>query len=141
MPISFHCPACNASRSAHEMLAGRKVRCPSCDDLVPVPVGAFDEDGIATVAIDPSEADGTGAVMLEAFDTDPVEVTEVIEPEPPPVGGGGEPPEVPAGRPLEEDEPSPGIKRKGKIEETEMDMTPMVDVTFLLLIFFMVTAA
>ena len=30
---------------------------------------------------------------------------------------------------------------KGKREEEEMDMTPMVDVTFLLLIFFMVTAA
>jgi biopolymer transport protein ExbD len=31
--------------------------------------------------------------------------------------------------------------RKTESEETEMDMTPMVDVTFLLLIFFMVTAA
>ena len=30
---------------------------------------------------------------------------------------------------------------KSKREESEMDMTPMVDVTFLLLIFFMVTAA
>ena len=30
---------------------------------------------------------------------------------------------------------------KRELEETEMDMTPMVDVTFLLLIFFMVTAA
>jgi biopolymer transport protein ExbD len=30
---------------------------------------------------------------------------------------------------------------KRDLEETEMDMTPMVDVTFLLLIFFMVTAA
>lgn len=31
--------------------------------------------------------------------------------------------------------------RKEKREDPEMDMTPMVDVTFLLLIFFMVTAA
>jgi biopolymer transport protein ExbD len=31
--------------------------------------------------------------------------------------------------------------RSGSRDETEMDMTPMVDVTFLLLIFFMVTAA
>jgi len=31
--------------------------------------------------------------------------------------------------------------RKEKAEQPEMDMTPMVDVTFLLLIFFMVTAA
>lgn len=31
--------------------------------------------------------------------------------------------------------------KRGKREEAEMDMTPMVDVTFLLLIFFMVTAS
>ena len=31
--------------------------------------------------------------------------------------------------------------KKEKAEQPEMDMTPMVDVTFLLLIFFMVTAA
>ena len=33
------------------------------------------------------------------------------------------------------------FRRKEKTEDAEMDMTPMVDVTFLLLIFFMVTAA
>lgn len=33
------------------------------------------------------------------------------------------------------------FRRGGKTEEDELDMTPMVDVTFLLLIFFMVTAA
>jgi biopolymer transport protein ExbD len=43
--------------------------------------------------------------------------------------GGGEPPAVNFGR--------GGMDR----EDTDMDMTPMVDVTFLLLIFFMVTAA
>jgi len=40
---------------------------------------------------------------------------------------------------------NPGTLRprlfKGKREEAEMDMTPMVDVVFLLLIFFMITAA
>ena len=33
------------------------------------------------------------------------------------------------------------FRTKGQSEEDELDMTPMVDVTFLLLIFFMVTAA
>ena len=33
------------------------------------------------------------------------------------------------------------FRAEGRVEEAEMDMTPMVDVTFLLLIFFMVTAA
>lgn len=40
----------------------------------------------------------------------------------------------------EEVEPEIGYAKKGVIED-ELDMTPMVDVTFLLLIFFMVTAS
>lgn len=40
----------------------------------------------------------------------------------------------------EEIEPEVGYAKKGVIED-ELDMTPMVDVTFLLLIFFMVTAS
>ena len=43
----------------------------------------------------------------------------------------------------EEDDPDPMVTFGGKSdrEEDELDMTPMVDVTFLLLIFFMVTAS
>jgi biopolymer transport protein ExbD len=140
MPISFHCPSCNATRSAHEVLAGRKVRCPSCDELVEVPADVpVDDDGTSTVAIAPIEDDGSKTVMLEAIESDPIEVTEILEPPPVVPGGTG----YGGGADLlaEEDEEPPGIKRKGNIEETEMDMTPMVDVTFLLLIFFMVTAA
>jgi biopolymer transport protein ExbD len=44
--------------------------------------------------------------------------------------------------PAEEDVVASGeFRKKRKYVEAEMDMTPMVDVTFLLLIFFMVTAA
>lgn len=35
---------------------------------------------------------------------------------------------------------SGGIGKKRKVEEAELDITPMIDVTFLLLIFFMVTS-
>ena len=41
----------------------------------------------------------------------------------------------------EEEEPPVSFGKKEKIPEDELDMTPMVDVTFLLLIFFMVTAS
>lgn len=41
----------------------------------------------------------------------------------------------------EEEEPAVSFGKKEKIPEDELDMTPMVDVTFLLLIFFMVTAS
>jgi biopolymer transport protein ExbD len=38
-------------------------------------------------------------------------------------------------------EPASAFRKHREVVEAEMDMTPMVDVTFLLLIFFMVTAA
>lgn len=41
----------------------------------------------------------------------------------------------------EDDDPDISFGEKGIREEDELDMTPMVDVTFLLLIFFMVTAS
>lgn len=41
----------------------------------------------------------------------------------------------------DEQEPPVSFGKKEKIPEDELDMTPMVDVTFLLLIFFMVTAS
>ena len=44
-------------------------------------------------------------------------------------------------RPSEELEDEPVALPASRNEDTEMDMTPMVDVTFLLLIFFMITAA
>ena len=40
-----------------------------------------------------------------------------------------------------DEEPAVSFGKKEKIPEDELDMTPMVDVTFLLLIFFMVTAS
>lgn len=43
--------------------------------------------------------------------------------------------------PEEEEEPLVSFSNKEPIPEDELDMTPMVDVTFLLLIFFMVTAS
>lgn len=43
--------------------------------------------------------------------------------------------------PEEEEEPLLSFSNKEPIPEDELDMTPMVDVTFLLLIFFMVTAS
>ncbi len=45
--------------------------------------------------------------------------------------------------PDDEVDPDPGLNftKKGEEQEDGMDMTPMVDVTFLLLIFFMVTAS
>lgn len=69
----------------------------------------------------------------------------------PPAAGTATPPDAPASppvatappgptKPAAEDEPET-IQLKGRLQDSEMDMTPMVDIVFQLLIFFMVTAA
>jgi len=88
-------------------------------------------------------------VMLESIDSvhggtsEPIEVTDVIDEPPrqtggpPGTGGRAKDPALDFG----DEAGRPEVKTKRQLEETELDMTPMVDVTFLLLIFFMVTAA
>lgn len=90
---------------------------------------------------------GFGKDALTTQMHDPTRVPEKSSsPPPPPIdnddsgrGGGGSW----KGFDQEEPDPEPSINFGAgkKIEEDELDMTPMVDVTFLLLIFFMVTAS
>jgi biopolymer transport protein ExbD len=143
MSVSFKCPACHATISGSESIAGRKVRCPECDEMVSVPADlkSSQADGTGTVYLNPSNvSDPRETVMLEAMDViepaavpplvaSPVAAVQPIQVPPPP----SPPADV-------EPDPEP-MEPGGALEETEMDMTPMVDVTFLLLIFFMVTAS
>ncbi|MFV1965224.1 MAG: ExbD/TolR family protein [Pirellulaceae bacterium] len=95
----------------------------------------------------PDDASSGDTVLLEVVEVteavereEPWDVSEAIDDEPaaPPMIRRSEPkPDKPADEPV----PDTPIIKKREPEETEMDMTPMVDVTFLLLIFFMVTAA
>lgn len=77
---------------------------------------------------------------LEAIPESPLgEVVEVVELEEPPISP---PEEVPGDGSGDGDEQSPPrLKSKRVLQETEMDMTSMIDVTFLLLIFFTITAS
>ncbi|MEO1614483.1 MAG: biopolymer transporter ExbD [Planctomycetota bacterium] len=142
MPISVTCLQCGAINKVNESLAGRRVRCPECDTVNHVPEldfgsgppplpGADDEVSVEAVEV---EAVEVAAVEAEAI---PVEVEAHTEP----VSSG----DLERSEDLiqdddDDDDFADEFKRK-KREEEELDMTPMVDVTFLLLIFFMVTAA
>ena len=117
------------------MLAGRRVRCPECDTLVEVaateePIQEHDDP----VLLEPIEMKSGDTVMLEAVEYippagfSPRPVTAALPPTPP----------APPQDPDDEEPPQP---KKAQLVETEMDMTPMVDATFQLLIFFMITAA
>lgn len=112
--IRFRCSQCGKKLKAPAEYAGRQVQCTGCGVVQSVP----------------EPADDTRTQVVPAM--------EIAAPAPPvpaqfagPAAGG------PAGG---EPEPPLFAAKKG-LTDDGLDMTPMVDVTFLLLIFFMVTAA
>lgn len=151
MSIPVTCPECGAINKVNDSLAGRRVRCPQCDTAVHVPEADIDlsppplpggaaasESADSVPEATPVEAVPVTAQPVEAH---PVEAQAV---EAQPVAAQAvmaQASAAPAGAPpFDDDEDEQVFKRKPRDEE-ELDMTPMVDVTFLLLIFFMVTAA
>jgi biopolymer transport protein ExbD len=113
----FECPHCRTKQSAVESLIGRRIRCPSCGQLVevtaPVAVGAV-----------------AGSESLPAWKDEPIQAQSA-------------PRFIGAPEPASDEEPPPPVQlgKKSRLSDGEMDMTPMVDVVFNLLIFFMVTCA
>lgn len=156
MSISVQCPLCQVRRSVNERLAGRTIRCPGCDQPLAIPT---------IIEAEPHEPAGHRASEDAADASEAaVEAIPVATTQPPPPAAAGpasssaghlagaastagagpavEPhhAEHPPSALLHDDEEDVMPQRK-KREDDELDMTPMVDVTFLLLIFFMVTAS
>jgi predicted Zn finger-like uncharacterized protein len=125
----FTCPHCQARHRAADAAAGRRIRCPACQQLVEVtrpavadvPGTRGEYVGSGGIAAPPPPASQTRSAWRTAE-------SGVAAPKAPPARRRPEPP-VQFGQ------------ERTRSSEAEMDMTPMVDVTFLLLIFFMVTAA
>ncbi|MDA9934256.1 biopolymer transporter ExbD [Rubripirellula sp.] len=143
MSIEVSCSECGASHHVNDRLAGRSVRCPSCDAVVPVPeksIGAEVESGLAG-------DNDAGERRAEVVAAEPIAVESVDKKDKTRGVASRESATAvsvaassAATEEEDEDEIDEVLIRKKRPEE-EMDMTPMVDVTFLLLIFFMVTAA
>lgn len=154
MSVVFKCAQCGALRTVPDAMVGRKLRCPECDTLAEVIPAAPAIADSQELSLD--DADGQGTVMLESIPPGDGQETVILEPvgAPPartaaqgtvPQGtprrpGTPRPQAAPAAAEAEEDE-APQKVKKSQLVETEMDMTPMVDATFQLLIFFMITAA
>ncbi len=158
MSIEVSCPHCAARHQVNERLAGRQVRCPQCSQKVTVPVldaavSAGDPHAAVGDPLELGSQTSHGRLRTDRY-ADPVPAAErpgfrtekpVAFPDADPVidHSAHTLPTQPDGLPpsmrpdSDEDEPPRRQKRK----EEELDMTPMVDVTFLLLIFFMVTAS
>lgn len=133
MPVRFHCPSCRQLLSISRKMSGRAVPCPACGFISEVPSVASTErseavsdrtprhslksalprDDEFSESADAPERD-RAAVATKSMSTD--------QPEYEPDAGGFQ-------------------VRSRRLESDEMDLTPMVDMTFLLLIFFMITAS
>ena len=133
--------------------AGQVVRCPGCQAAINVP-------HLEDIAPKPQEAKPAQAERKTSQPEQPPETETAAQPSPP--ASEPPPPQAPveaAPAPVEaapapvEAAPAPRVPavvddedegfalREAETEFEEMDLTPMVDVTFLLLIFFMITAS
>ncbi len=114
MAIQFPCNQCKQTLSVDDRHTGAKIRCPKCGAISTAP------GGVAPTALGPAgnqtpnQSDKTEKKKVKASKAATLDSSEEVE-------------------------PIRFVKKKSGDEE--LDMTPMVDVTFLLLIFFMVTAA
>lgn len=135
MPFLFECPQCGQRRVIAEAAVGRRVRCPACEALVEI-----------TLPQEPSASEGDTSTS-ESADALPLLTGYSISA---PSGhsdwnietpGTKAMPGVPVLAMADDEDEDEGIRIRSSPEESEMDMTPMVDVTFQLLIFFMVTAS
>ncbi len=137
MSIPVTCPQCGAINKVNRSLAGRRVRCPKCDTAVHVPELEFDPGSPPPLPEpEPAVAPPTPVVPSAAVDSRSSQPDSPIAGQP---VAAAVP--VPDDADLLDEDDDESILQRPKREEEELDMTPMVDVTFLLLIFFMVTAA
>ncbi len=142
MSIQITCESCNATHLVNDRFAGKRVRCPKCEAVVSIPTTqqAADLAEKATEVEQPQESDDDQGESEHGKNQPAVVVA--AEESKKPIIESEEPQNTETQNTLvdEEEDDEPVLARNRRPEE-EMDMTPMVDVTFLLLIFFMVTAA
>ncbi len=122
MPIKFRCQECQQLMSISRKQAGMLTICPRCGSETPVPASQVEAD--AFVYREPrSHADAIEENNVEVAQETSIRKGLAF-----------------AGNSWEDEEDEFRL-REAKTDFEEMDLTPMVDVTFLLLIFFMVTAS
>lgn len=124
MPIHFRCTSCQLLLSITRRKAGQPVNCPSCGAKIVVPTIEEAQRAAGEAAPPPGDEDHERA---------PPPAEELIAAK---VAAGPRH----EGRSEEDEEEGFRIRRRAA-EEGGLDMTPMVDVTFQLLIFFMLTAS
>ncbi len=121
MAIRFRCQHCHQLMGIAAQFAGTTVKCPACHAELSVP-----DDG--RPAPRPRGNGGSDELSLQSASVDTDDLPSAVDVE-----------EV--ADEIETDSDQEFVLRDARTDFGEMDLTPMVDVTFLLLIFFMVTAS
>jgi biopolymer transport protein ExbD len=140
MPIHFRCQACQQMLSVTRRKAGQEMVCPACgqEQRIPTLEEAASRIAAAQRPVEPLEV------------RPPVPADAEVRVIPDPAMAVGENVPAPEGGDVlslwdpslhDAEENVPFITRKAMFLKDELDMTSMVDVTFLLLVFFMITAS
>ncbi|MEM8910962.1 MAG: biopolymer transporter ExbD [Planctomycetota bacterium] len=150
MSLHVECPSCGESRMVNARLAGRTIRCPGCDASLNVPemAAVVDEDATVDVANDSNgEADAAfhasaTEALSAALNRGAAARTSTASAATSMANSAGSASATNSSTAvIDDDDDDLGVPPRKKRDDGELDMTPMVDVTFLLLIFFMVTAS
>lgn len=132
MSLRFKCPNCQSVRNLHPRMMGREVKCPECDAPVQIP-------SQAELDAAKQEREAEKRFMAAAKQ---IAATGVYNP---PTTAQFQSPTARPTKPVpqrkvEDDEDEEPLIERRALRNDHIDMTPMVDITFLLLIFFMSTA-
>lgn len=148
MAIRFRCHSCSGLMSISSRKAGMLVACPKCGEQTLVPLeDIFEPAPVEPEAMpaDPVDPETQSVATESPASSNAVEFEPAFEPDDnnsAHAAAWDVRPDEPVDHELEEDDEAPALQlRRRSSGDDEMDLTPMVDVTFQLLIFFMVTAS
>lgn len=137
MSVKIRCRACSAVHAVHHRMLGKTIKCPTCTAEIQVPTAEQIEAAkkprkdVDIPGLKSSAAEAQLATQVTRVSTAVEDNWE---------GSSANSAAIPA---LEKEFAASltSFRRPKKPPSDDMDMTPMVDVTFLLLIFFMITAS
>lgn len=137
MAMRFECPNCHAMRAVNPRMLGREIKCPECGGPVQLP--SADELSAARAARQQEQQQELALqqtlsrIRAQSKPADSVEPFDELDEEQTQRQMAAEERALSAA--------TANFARPRAESGEDMDMTPMVDVTFLLLIFFMITAS
>lgn len=137
MAIRFQCKSCKAVQAANKRLLGRQIACPKCGQPVKLP-SQEQIDAAKQAKTAQSNRDHKTGQERQPQPLTPQFVPAVKHT---PLAATVVKPVAVAPKVIEEEDVERTPEKPPREVDDEMDMTPMVDVTFLLLIFFMITAS